>query len=235
MTMTDDRPEVEPPLPPPARGVPVRRYCFSGDGRMTSRRWAPGGDTRYRERLRNAYANGRQVPDPWFIAENGGREDALPEGLDAWPTMAPMAVAKRLDAERVNADRYADAEHWQRWLTFTERRQAERAQARAAADRPSAHRTRTQREAAEQMERPQQHEQGYAVLDPDNPEEERWRVQVVDLADRYRLIVRKVNEPDDTQPYLIYDAQFESDRTAQVPDLDSTDPPEGSTTGQEDR
>jgi len=237
MTMTDDRnADVEPPLPPPARGVPVRRFCFSGDGRMTSRRWAPGGDTRYRERLRNAYANNRRVPDPWFIAEHGGREDALPEGMDAWPTMAPMDVAQRLDAERVNADRYADAEHWQRWLTFTERRQAERAQARAAvADRPSAHRTRSEREAAEQSNRPQRHEQGLAMLDPDDPAEERWRVQVVDLADRYRLIVRKIGEPNDTQPYLIYDAQFESDQATQVPDLDAQDLGEGSTTGQGDR
>jgi hypothetical protein len=229
MTMTQDRPSVEPPLPPPRGGVPVRRHCFSGDGRMTSRRWAPGGDTRYRERLRNAYANHRQVPDPWVIAERGGREDTLPDGWDAWPTMEPMAVARRLDEERVTADRFTDPTHWQDWLTFTERKQAERALAReAVADRPSVHRTKIEREAAEQMSRPQRHEQGFAVLDPDDPSEEQWRVQVVDLADRYRLIVRKIDDPD-AQQYLIYDVQFESDRASKVPDLDS---PEASPSGQ---
>ena len=229
MTMTDDRTDVEPPLPPPRGGVPVRRRCFSGDGRMTSRRWAPGGDTRYRERLRNAYANGRKVPDPWVIAEHGGREDTLPEGWHAWPTMTAMEVAIKLDAERVAADPYTDPSHWQDWLTFTERKQAERAQARAAvADRPSAHRTRTEQEAAAQMSRPQRHEQGTATLDSDNTDEGPVRVQVVDLADRYRLIVRRL-DPDDAHQYLIYDTQFTSDLTEPITDLDAEDSPEAST------
>ncbi len=235
MTMTDERNDVEPPLPPPRGGVPVRRHCFSGDGRMTSRRWAPGGDTRYRERLRNAYANGRKVPDPWVIAERGGREDTLPEGWHAWPTLTAMEVAQRLDEERVNADPYTDPSHWQDWLTFTERKQAERAQAReAVADRPSAHRTRTEQEAAAQMSRPQRHEQGTATLDPDNPDEGPVRVQVVDLADRYRLIVRRLDS-DDAHQYLIYDTQFTSDLAEPITDLDAEDSPEPSTGDGEDR
>jgi hypothetical protein len=235
MTVTEHRPEVEPPLPPPRGGVPVRRTCFSGDGRMTSRRWAPGGDTRYRERLRRAHAAGRQVPDPWVIADKTGREDQLPEGWDAWPTMDPMAVAQRLDAERVNADPYAHPTHWQDWLTFTERKQAERAQAReAAADRPSAHRTRSEQDAARQMSRPQRHARGSAYLDPDESGDQ-VRVQVVDLADRERLIVRKLDDPGDTRQYLIYDEQFTDDR--EVRDLDDLDPDSGESypTGQEAR
>ena len=233
---TDSSADVEPPLPPPRGGVPVRRRCFSGDGRMTSRRWAPGGDTRYRERLRNAYANGRRVPDPWAIAETTGREDELPPGWEAWPTLPPMEVARKLDTERVAADPYADATHWQDWLTFTERKQAERAAAReAVADRPSAHRTRTEQEAAAQMQRPQRHEQGRAVLDPEDPDAEPLRVQVVDLADRYRLSVRKLDDLADPGLYLIFDTQFESDQTSRIPDLDAQDSGEGSTTGQGDR
>jgi hypothetical protein len=236
MTMTTPRPEVEPPLPPPRGGIPVRRFCFSGDGRMTSRRWAPGGDTRYRERLRNAYANNRMVPDPWVIAEHGGREDRLPEGWDAWPAVSPMSVAQRLDAERVNADPYADASHWQDWLTFTARKQAERAQAREnVADRPSAHRTRTEREAAEQMQRPRRHARGWAVLDPDEPTGERERVQVVDLADRYRLLVSKLDDPSDPRQYLVFDTQFDPESESSIPDLDARDSGEGSTTGHMDR
>lgn len=217
MTVTEFDPQVEPPLPPPRGGVPVRRFCFSGDGRMTSRRWAPGGDTRYRERLRRAYAAGRRVPDPWIIAEHGGREDQLPDEWDGWPTMDPMEVARRLDEERVNADRFAHPTHWQDWLTFSDRKARERAQAReAAAERPSAHRTRTEREARAQMERPQRHAKGAAHLDPDDPDDV-IRVQVIDLADRHRLIVRKIDDGDQRQ-YLIYDGQFTPDPPAK--DLD---------------
>jgi hypothetical protein len=231
MTVTTNRPEVEPPLPPPRGGVPVRRTCFSGDGRMTSRRWAPGGDTRYRERLRRAHAAGRQVPDPWIIAEQTGREDTLPDGWDAWPTMDPMEVARKLDAERVNADPYAHPSHWQDWLTFTERRQAERAQARAAAaDRPSAHRTRSEQEAARQMARPQRHAKGTAYPDPDQPETT-VRVQVVDLADRERLIVRKIDDPADTGQFLIYDDQFSPDPPARNLDDIAQDSGESSPMG----
>ena len=212
----------------------MRRTCFSGDGRITSRRWAPGGDTRYRERLRRAHAAGRKVPDPWIIAEQTGREDQLPEGWDAWPTMDPMAVAQRLDAERVEADPYVDATHWQDWLTFTERRNKERAQAReAAAERPSAHRTRSEQDARHQMARPQRHAQGMAALDPQHPED-RVRVQVVDLADRERLIVRKLDGPD-TDQYLIYDGQFDDGRDAQDLDDLSPDPDQAQTSGGEDR
>lgn len=213
----------------------MRRTCFSGDGRMTSRRWAPGGDTRYRERLRRAYRANRLLPDPWVIAEQTGREDQLPEGWDAWPTMAPMDVAIKLDAERVNADPYAHPTHWQDWLTFTERKNAERAAAReAAADRPSAHRTRSEQDAAAQMQRPQRHAQGFAYLDPEHPDDQ-VRVQVFDLADRLRLIVRKLGDAEDTQQYLIYDGQFIPDREAR--DLDDLDPDSGESypTGQEGR
>ena len=227
MTMTDET-QVEPPLPPPRGSARLRRPCFSGDGRMTGRRWAPGADTRYRERLRNAYARKRRVPDPWIIAETTGREDTLPEGWEAWPTLEPMEVAKRLDAERVEADPFVDSAHWQDWLTFTERKQAERAAARAAEDaEPSAHRIRSEREASEQAARPKRHAQGSATLDPES--DEHHRVMVVDLADRFRLIVRKLDDSEDVRPYLIFDRQFESD---QAVDLDA-DSAQASPTGRE--
>jgi hypothetical protein len=224
MTVMDPESRVEPPLPPPQGGVRSRRYCFSGDGTLTSRRWSPGRDTRYRERLRNAYANGRLVPDPWVIAETTGREAVLPEGWDAWPTMTPLDVARRLDRERVNADPYATPDHWEGWLYFTERKQAERQErARIAEERPSAHREQAKREAAEQMSRAAPQSEGYAVLDPAEPDQ-RHRVIVVDLADRYRLIVRKLDDPADTRQHLIYDSQFEADQAQDLDDPDSGEP-----------
>ena len=148
--------------------------------------------------------------------------------------MDPMDVAKRLDHERVEIDPYVDPTHWQDWLTFTERRAKERAQAReAAAERPSAHRTRSEQDARAQMARPQRHAQGMAALDPDHPDDQ-IRVQVIDLADRERLIVRKLDDPDASQ-YLIYDAQFDDGRDVRNLDDLTAYPDQPQTSGGEDR
>jgi hypothetical protein len=217
MTVMEPSNDVEPPLPMPS-AVPLTRPCFSGDGRPTKRRWAPGGDSRYLARLRNAYAAGRMVRDPWFIAEHGGVEDRLPDDVEAWPVMAPMAVARKLDAERgVGTD--PDVEpHWVYWLQKDEARAAELAQARAeaaAAYQPSETRKATHAEAVRQSQRPRRHTQGMATLDgEDGP---RVLVQVVELSDPKRMIVRKVNDPD-TRQYLIFDTWFTEQGSANHPE-----------------
>jgi hypothetical protein len=50
--------------------------------------------------LRKAYLADETVADPWFVQEHGGIEAQLPEGMEAWPQMSAIDVARRLDTER---------------------------------------------------------------------------------------------------------------------------------------
>lgn len=213
---TDQQPwtdlDVEPPSPPPRGSGPVPKHpCFSGDGRMTRGTWAPGGDTRYRERLRRAFRAGKRVPDPWFIADHGGIELPWPDG--GWPTLSPWEVAERLDAERVERDPYVDPMHWRNWLEFTERRMRARAERKASTSATyEAMRAEQTEDALAQARRPQRDATGTAYVDPEQPEDVH-PARVVELADPKRMIVELLDMPEHsvTRRALIYDEMFTPD------------------------
>jgi hypothetical protein len=130
---TDPQPEPEP-QPKPA----VQKWCFSGSGKPSKSKWAPGGDATYLSRLRRAHLADETVPDPWFIQENGGVEDDnVPD--DGWPQMAALDVATRLDEERPGSDSH--------WVHVLER------SANAQADKDAAKAERQATQAAKRAER----------------------------------------------------------------------------------
>lgn len=111
-----------------AEAPPVLKRCFSGSGKYANRKWAPGGDASYLSRLRKAYLAEETVPDPWFIQEHGGVESQLPEGMEVWPQLDAIDVARRLDQERG-----AGVEsHWAQTLERAKDKFAAKEEARSA-------------------------------------------------------------------------------------------------------
>lgn len=166
------------------------KYCFSGSGRMANRKWAPGGDATYLSRLRRAHLAQEDLPDPWFIQDNGGIEANAPEG--GWPKMSPMEIAVKLDAERGAGA----SPHWVHTLDRAAQAAADKNERRSARDRVSAER-RKEREAerAAQEARPKEGEVG---------EYQGKSATVLRRLDPERILITVEGGSEE----LIYDEQF---------------------------